>query len=119
MMLPPNSVCIARLHAGSIRYYAGRLTLNYDWLERRWLDDAVRELRVRGYHPFIVVETEEEPAFRERFGELNALGMLDWPPIAERYEAVRVRIYDPLDRDRFRRGEAIATQSIMSWARFR
>ncbi len=107
-MLPPNSVCIARLHAGSIRYYAGRLTLYYDWLERRWLDDAVHELAVRGYHPFIVVEEDEEPAFRERFGELNALGTLDWPPMAERFEPVRVRIYDPLDRDRFRRGEQMS-----------
>jgi hypothetical protein len=118
-MLPLNSVCIARLHAGSIRYYAGRLTLYYDWLERRWLDDAVHELTARGYHPFIVVEEEEEPAFRERFGELNALGTLDWPPMAERSDPVRVRIYDPLDRDRFRRGEQVTTRPIASWARFR
>ena len=77
------------------------------------------ELTVRGYHPFIVVEAEEEPGFRERFGALNALGTLDWPPMAERFDPVRVRIYDPLDRDRFRRGERITTRPIASWARFR
>ena len=31
-VLPVNSVFIARLHAGSIRYYSGRLTIDYEWL---------------------------------------------------------------------------------------
>lgn len=53
-LLPRNSVLIARLHAGSSRYYSGRLTMYYDWLERRWLDDAIAELTARGYRPFIV-----------------------------------------------------------------
>jgi len=112
--LPPNSLFIARLHAGSIRYYARRLTMYYDLLERRWLDGAVQELTERGYHPFIVVEEEEEPQFRERFGQLNALGRLDWPPAAERIQPVRVRIYDPEDRARFQRGERVETRLIES-----
>jgi hypothetical protein len=110
--LPSNSVFISSLHAGSIRYYSGRLTLNYDRLERRWLDDAVVELRARGQHPFIALEEGEEPSFRNRFQEVNALGRLDWPPMAERHEPIRVRIYDPADRERFQRGETIQTQSI-------
>jgi hypothetical protein len=117
--LPRNSVFIARLHAGSIRYYSGRLTMNYDWLERRWLDDAIGELTTRGYRPFIVVEQDEEPGFRERFAELNTLGELDWPPMAERTETVRVRIYDPVDRERFRQGEHIDTRPIGRAAFFR
>jgi hypothetical protein len=111
-MLPGNSVFIARLHAGSIRYYSGRLTLNYDRLERRWLDEAVKELSARGYHPFIALEDGELAPFRERFGPLNRLALLDWPPMAVRDEPVRVRIYDPADRDRSRRGETIRTRSI-------
>jgi hypothetical protein len=110
--LPADSVVIASLHSGSIRYYSGRRTMNYDRLERRWLDGAIEELRRRGTRPFIALEEGEEPSFRERFGEWNALGRLDWPPMAERREPIRVRIYDPADRERFRRGETIATQSI-------
>jgi hypothetical protein len=110
--LPTNSVVFARLHAGSIRYYSGRQTVNYERLERRWLDEAVAELRRRGSHPFIALEEGEMPSFRERFSDLNELGGLDWPPMAERREPIRVRIYDPADRDRTRRGETVQTQAI-------
>jgi len=96
--LPADSVFIANLHAGSIRYYAGRLTMNASWLERRWLDPAIKELSARGYHVFIVLEEGEEDEFKQRFSALNAAGRLDWPPIAERPEPVKVRIYDSADR---------------------
>jgi hypothetical protein len=52
------------------------------------------------------------PSFRERFSDLNELGGLDWPPMAERRDPIRVRIYDPADRDRSRRGETVQTQAI-------
>ncbi len=117
--LPSNVVCIARLHAGSLRYYANRLTLYYDRLQPAWLDTAVRELSARGYHPVIVIERDEEPGFRERFGDANAIGRLDWPPAAELMTPVDVRIYDPADRDRVRAGQSVVTQPIFRWAGFR
>jgi hypothetical protein len=110
--LPANAVFIAGVQAGSIRYYSGRLTISFDRLERRWLDDAVIELRARGFHPLIALEEGEESSFRERFAELNALGRLDWTPIASREEPIRVRIFDPADRERFQHGEPIQTHTI-------
>lgn len=118
-MFPVNTLCIARLHAGSLRYYGDRLTLYYDWLQPRWLDAAVRELTDRGYHPVIVVERDEEPEFRARFADLNVLGKLDWPPTAELSAPVDVRIYDPAERDRFVRGDRISTRRIEPWKGFR
>jgi hypothetical protein len=118
-MLPLNTIGIARLHAGSLRYYGDRLTLYYDWLQPRWLDAAVRELTARGYHPVIVVERDEEPGFRERFADFNRFGRLDWPPTAELKTPVDVRIYDPSERDRYSSGERIVTRSIEPWTRFR
>jgi len=112
VVLPSNSVVFASLHAGSIRYYSGRQTVNYERLERRWLDEAIAELRRRGSQPFIALEEGEMPTFRERFSDLNELGRLDWPPMAERREPIRVRIYDPADRDRAQRGETVQTQAI-------
>ena len=111
--LSRDSVFIAGLHSGSIRYHAGRPTLNFGRLDRASLDAAVAGLRARGYRPYIVVEKGEEPAFRERFGGHSRLGALDWPPVSNTSRGVSVRIYDPADRDRFLAGEPIATVDML------
>jgi hypothetical protein len=111
--MPRQSVFIAGLHSGSIRYHAGRTTLNFGRLDERSLDAAVAGLRAHGYHPYIAVEEGEEPAFRERFGRYSQLAALDWPPIANTSRRVSVRIYDPADRDRFLAGDPIATADML------
>ena len=111
-LMPGNAVFISHQHAGSIRYYSGRLTLNVRWLEPRWLDAAVKVLGELGYHPLIALEAGEVEAFRARFGQQNALGQLDWPPMAEQADPVRVQIFDPADRARFQRGEPVTTRPI-------
>jgi hypothetical protein len=111
--LPPNSAFIAGLHAGSIRYHAGRTTLNFGRLDRESLDAAVEGLRARGYHPYIAIEAGEEPAFRERFGKHNRLGAIDWPPMANTSHGVSVRIYEPVDRDRYLAGEPIGISDML------
>jgi len=58
------------------------------------------------------VEVDEEAPFRERFKGRNELAALDWPPMAERYNPIRVRIYDPDDRPRFLAGQAIVTGNM-------
>jgi hypothetical protein len=108
----PEAIFITGLHAGSIRYYSGRLTLRYDLLPRHWLDEAVAALRAKGYHPYIVLEEGEEANFRQRFGALSELARLDWPPAARRSEPIVVHIYDPADRARFLAGEGILTGDI-------
>jgi hypothetical protein len=110
--MPQNALFVSGLHCGSIRYYSGRLTLRYDLLQPGWLDEAIRTLRSRGYHPYIALEEGEEPDFRQQFEPFSALARLDWPPAAERREPVRVRIYDPADRARFLAGEGIVTGDI-------
>ena len=109
---PQNALFVSGLHCGSIRYYSGRLTLRYDLLQPGWLDEAIRTLRSRGYHPYIALEEGEEPDFRQQFEGFSELARLDWPPAAERREPVRVRIYDPADRARFLAGEGIVTGDI-------
>ena len=111
--LAPKSAFVAGLHAGSIRYHAGRTTLNFGRLDRESLDAAIAGLRTRGYHPYIAIEAGEEPAFRGRFGEHNRFGALDWPPIANTSHGVPVRIYDPADRDRYLAGEPIGMTDML------
>jgi hypothetical protein len=110
--LPQNAVFISGAESGSLRYYSNRLTLRFDLLDEHWLDRAVHTLRERGYRPYFVLEEAEEVPFRDHFGDRNVLGKLDWPPAVERTEPIRVRVYDPADRDRFLAGEPITTGNV-------
>ena len=94
---PANAVFITLQHSGSIRYYAERKTLRYDWIPPQSLDEAVTQVTESGFKPYILLEDWEEPRFRSRFGEFSRVGRLDWPPtVALRREGIR--IYDPEER---------------------
>jgi hypothetical protein len=94
---PANAVFITLQHSGSIRYYADRKTLRYDWIPPQSLDEAVTQVTQLGFKPYILLEDWEEPRFRSRFGEFSGVGKLDWPPaVALRREGIR--IYDPEER---------------------
>jgi hypothetical protein len=102
----PSAVFVSWQESGAIRVYADRLTLNFDRLDRRWLDRAIDRLRAMGRRPYFVVEGFEEEVFRRRFSGGNRFGALDWPPIAV-YEWPYVAIYDPYARDAGRRPAVI------------
>jgi hypothetical protein len=91
VLTPPNAVILAAQHSGSVRYYANRITLRYDFLAPEGLDAALRELREKGYRPYIVLEDWEEVNFRKRFGAASRVGRLDWRPLVS---IPPVRIYD-------------------------
>ena len=99
----PDAVILTGLHAGTLRYYAGRDTIRFDVLDPAWLDRAVTWLDSRGRHPYILVEDWEHPLFNARYGRANALGHLAFTP-ALAWQSTRVRgwvfLYDPLRRDR-------------------
>jgi hypothetical protein len=65
--LPGSAFVLAMQHSGSIRYYAGRPILRWDVLDPAFLDHAVAALRAAGREPFVVLDRDEEVAFRERF----------------------------------------------------
>jgi len=48
----PSAMIFASIHAGSLRYYAGRATIRFDILEPDWLDHAAAWLNDRGRHPY-------------------------------------------------------------------
>jgi hypothetical protein len=91
---PTNAAVLAVQHSGSVRFYANRITLRYDWLPANLLDAAVDDLIARGYQPFVVVDDWEETEFRNRFGPHSRLGQLDWPPLMRVTGSPEVRIYD-------------------------
>jgi hypothetical protein len=107
--LPRNALVVTSRYSGSVRYYAGRETLVWDALDPASLDRAVAFGRAHGLEPFFMLDSGEEEAFRLRFAD-SELARLDWPPRIE--VAPQVRIYEPGARERYRRGEAIATEYV-------
>jgi len=97
--LPPNAAVLTVKHSGSVQYYSQRTIVAWDTLDAGSLDGALAFLRDRGFTPVLLLDTEEEPAFRARFEAASVIGRLDWPPFAR--PARTVRVYDPADRARY------------------
>jgi hypothetical protein len=110
--LPGRAIYLSVWESGTVRYHAQRQAVMWDALAADRLDGAVQWLTEQGFEPLFLLEQWEEPLFRDRFAGHSMLGDLDWPP---RFEIERqVRIYDPRDREPFRRGENIATEFVLS-----
>lgn len=99
--LAPNAVLFSGQQSGSLRYYSGRLTLRWNYLNPSWLDRSIGVLKGLGLKPYFVFEEGEEAEFRDRFGTASRLGRLDWPAHLELKSSPRVRIYDPDDASGF------------------
>jgi hypothetical protein len=97
--LPANAAVVTVKHSGSVHYYSQKPTVAWDTLDPASLDRALDFLGERGLTPMLMIDTEEEASFREKFGAASAIGRLDWPPIAR--AARTVRVYDPADRARY------------------
>ena len=98
----PDAIILTAQHSGSIRYYAGRLTLRFDVLDPAWLDRAVEWCAHNGHHPYFLIEDWERPAFERRFAAGNAHGRLQMAPVlAYRAHLIpgTILLYDPLRPD--------------------
>ncbi len=115
--LPSNAIVFTVTESGSVRFYSGRQTVRWDVLDAAWLDRSIEFLTRNGYRPYFLFEADEIQDFRNRFGALSARGALDWPPRADIDR--QVRIYDPADCDRYRRGEQVATDLVFTRPRRR
>lgn len=94
----PGSVLISFKHSGSLRYYAGRMTINYANLESTSLDPAVDWLIANALHPYLLVEDDEVSDFRERFGGARWLAALDQAPVGGRSQRRKGPDIRPVDR---------------------
>jgi hypothetical protein len=97
--LPSNAAVLTVKHSGSVHYYSQRPTVAWDTLDPSSLDRTLEFLRDRGLMPMLLLDAEEEPLFRAKFGSSSAIGRLDWPPMAR--VARTLRVYDPADRARY------------------
>jgi len=78
--LPENTLFLSNLHSGSLRYYAHRLTLRFEWLAPDVYAAALDQLRASGRPLYVVLDESEREAFRARYGSVSDLSWLDKQP---------------------------------------
>ena len=138
--IPSTSVVISKLHSGSVRYYGGRMTLEYSWLDPAWLDRTVAWLSDRGAAPHALLARLEVAEFKARFRGSATLARLDEPPVfqfpdtglalyalsgtppaatrAVTYEPAPLRSSLPAERSSFRFQSAASTApKAVDWTR--
>jgi hypothetical protein len=91
--LPENAAIFSMQHSGSLRFYGGRLTLRYDWVQREWAKDVPAAVERAGYHPFLIIDDGEEPDLREHWG-LAPSDRLPWPVRAHMRDLGGITVFD-------------------------
>jgi hypothetical protein len=91
--LPPSAAIFSMQHSGSLRFYSGRLTLRYDWVQPEWASMVPAAVEHAGYHPYLIVDDWELPQVRVQFG-LPQTGALPWPIVARRSKIGGITVFD-------------------------
>jgi len=79
--LPADAVVVSNLHSGSIRSYANRMTLRYEWLGANEYADALRTLRGHGHQLYALLDGAEVAEFRTRYQGVADLAWMDGLPL--------------------------------------
>jgi hypothetical protein len=108
--LPPDAVILSVQQSGSLRFYAGRMTIRWDLIDRSWTSRAASELERIGLHPYMVIEDFELPQMRGWFG-LPAASPLPWPLVARMREHGGVSLLDLASNPGPRVPESLEPQS--------
>ena len=91
--LPENAALFSMQHSGSLRFYSGRLTLRYDWVQKESARDVPAAVERAGYHPFLVIDDLEASDVRKEWG-LPEDRPLPWPVRARMRELGGVTVFD-------------------------
>ena len=91
--MPTSAAIFSMQHSGSLRFYSGRLTLRYDWVQPEWASRVPAAVERAGYHPYLIVDDWEIPEVRRRFG-LPQTGALPWPVVARRSKIGGITVFD-------------------------
>ena len=89
-----TSVIFSMQHSGSLRYYAGRLTVRYDAIDDGWLDRSVTWFESKNLHPYLLAEDWEVDRFKTQFAGAKALAMLNGAPLFTYEGGATVLLFD-------------------------
>jgi hypothetical protein len=96
-----TSVIYSMQHSGSLRYYGGRLTINWVNLDKDWLDRSIAWVRERGSHPYLLLESWEIEPFKKQFRGQQMVAVVDTAPMVTYEGGARIMLWDlaaPPDR---------------------
>jgi hypothetical protein len=79
--LPENAVILANQHSGSLRYYANRITMRFEWLDADMYGEAIDHVRRLGRPVYVVLDDWERDVFLQRYASAADLSWLDEPPL--------------------------------------
>jgi hypothetical protein len=112
----PNSVVLSKDHNGSIRYYGGRMTLDYAWMPRgAAIDASLAWLENQGVPAYLAIEDWELPEVRALFAGSRVLLALDRPPLAISERPGRMLLFDLREPRSPEAMPAIHTGSDIGW----
>lgn len=79
--LPENAVILCNQHSGSLRYYANRITMRFEWLDPDMYQGALDHVHRLGRPVYVVLDDWEREIFRARYAAVADLSWLDQPPL--------------------------------------
>lgn len=91
--LPPDTVCVAVQHSGSLAYYTARPLLRWDWIAPTEIDRAVAALGAAGRTVYAVLDDWEELQFRARFAGTRTVASLGLPVLQTTTPNIRTAVY--------------------------
>jgi hypothetical protein len=95
-MTEPNAVVFSSQMTGAVRYYGGRVTVAFNWMEPDWLDRAVAFLAEHGVHAYALLDDWEMQLFKDHFPGQKTLARFDEPPVLTYITAGETRLIDLL-----------------------
>jgi hypothetical protein len=74
-------VILSNQHSGSLRDYANRITMRFEWLDADMYGEAIDHVRGLGRPVYVVLDDWERDVFRQRYASAADLSWLDEPPL--------------------------------------
>jgi hypothetical protein len=90
----PGSAIFSRQHSGSIRYYAGRLTVRFEEFEPGDLDRAVAWFAAHGVRSYLLLDDADIPIAREALAGQQAADRILEPPLLHYSGTAQVYLYE-------------------------
>ena len=79
--LPDNAVILSNQHSGSLRYYGGRITMRFEWLDPDMYVPVLEYFDRLSRPVYVVLDDWEREIFRSRYAAVSDLSWLDRPPL--------------------------------------